>query len=1286
MESSIEASQTQRAPKPKPPAKPRLAPRPFSLQKNTTIHSIHAPKTVTGPSQATTHQTGTSEAPDVPKATLTTPDQKPPQQPATSDSKLSSVTVNTKDQQKTATENKSSLRGEDTLDSIVAQGKSDPASQSAPPKETSKSEPIQKEDVIQTNHSTSTDVVTNSEQRDEKKKDDQTETTVVQNLEVSGGDDSSTAKPIYRRSSGRNRLSAVLTSKFESGGLPLPPQPTITISTTTSKDAANKPVPPDLEQSLTTSEPTNKESDEGKLTEEYSGGGSIKRRISLLFDSSSKPEPIAKRDEPEIINGGGGVKERIKNWKVETGSEGPKIEKKPQVAPRIRIKSSDSATAPTAEKTPKSPPVELPGTGTSSTETVDPTSKISPEEQPAKSPLVTSKDAPPEVKSSETSQETPGEREQSKSTEGGVQQRACSPPATLTATDEGSAAASESAVKSDNVRRRSVHFGVVERDDGGPPIQLCSEPEFSTEEDEAPQDKSEEDPLVVKDSEAQEEKRLKQLEFEKKRKEEESLKEKERLELEEKNKRKEEEEKEKAKQMRKEERRREEERKREKLKEEEKERQKKEEAERERLREEERERERLKEEEMERERQMELMLQRQKEEERDRAKQMEEVLKHEQEERDKEKLKDEERKKELLREERERQRLNKTEELRGREDEEERQKELELVWQRKNEEDGVRARQKEEILRQEQKEKERLREEERQKEEERMRERQRELEEEERELERKRQQETEEMAKMKQMEMERQREEEIKIQMEKEVAEELEKKHQRELERKRAEELEEKLRLREKEEITLTNLQKEEEGEQEMSVDEPEPNLISFDSEDLPQKSEMSVDEPEPDLISFDSEDVPQKSKSPHTPSDQTHEPTESQTEVVYDDFSVRNPCVEVDFDDFSVKPKRWGSQAKVETSPVQSSSLYSPDQEVATLVPLEVRTDEKKVPEQLEKPGRPEPVPAQQSPEKEEEEKEEEEEEEGKETEKEIEKEKEEGKEKEGEMGIEKEKEKQEEKEMKVDEEVEKKEDGGEEDDKQQETQLNSYCTDGQDTDALIDLEPDQQNGACEPTSESHSVKPAADQLPEVSSEDVETTDFQPEPDLPPFPESSTPLLDTSAQRSKADLGKRRIRTRPPSRLCTGLTQTDGPDWRSSDSTVEKEESSKQRESDSEEEQPKPKIVCSPPPTSQRVPIFPGLNPAALIAQLKKKTGGGGAGGGDETDDKSKQAKESPNEEIAPSPSQLSRSSRSASHLAGAARVLPPIGKADGGAVSSPAWLKELKSKKRLSQHEGEA
>uniref|UniRef100_G3P1F4 Tankyrase 1-binding protein C-terminal domain-containing protein n=1 Tax=Gasterosteus aculeatus TaxID=69293 RepID=G3P1F4_GASAC len=248
----------------------------------------------------------------------------------------------------------------------------------------------------------------------------------------------------------------------------------------------------------------------------------------------------------------------------------------------------------------------------------------------------------------------------------------------------------------------------------------------------------------------------------------------------------------------------------------------------------------------------------------------------------------------------------------------------------------------------------------------------------------------------------------------------------------------------------------------------------------------------------------------------------------------------------------------------------------------------------------------------------------------------------------------------------------------------VNSYSTNSEDTDALIDNEPDEQNGAGEQTSETDSPKLVPDQVPEVS-EDLDTTDFNREPEYAPFPESSTDLLNTSAQKSKAELGRKRNRTRPSRSLHGGFAHLESRDWKIDDSTDEKEVSSKQRDLDSEEEQPKPKIVCSPPPTtSQRVPMFPGLNPAALIAQLKKRTSGGRTRGGEEAEeDKGRGVKESRKEEVAPSPSQLPRSSRSAAHLAGAARVLPPIGAADQGPVSSPAWLKELKSKKRLSQYD---
>lgn len=147
----------------------------------------------------------------------------------------------------------------------------------------------------------------------------------------------------------------------------------------------------------------------------------------------------------------------------------------------------------------------------------------------------------------------------------------------------------------------------------------------------------------------------------------------------------------------------------------------------------------------------------------------------------------------------------------------------------------------------------------------------------------------------------------------------------------------------------------------------------------------------------------------------------------------------------------------------------------------------------------------------------------------------------------------------------------------------------------------------------------------------------------------------------------------------------------------VEPYESTRQRDSDSEDEQPKAKI-SSPSPSSQRVAVFPGLSPAALIvsiqnlqfrefafmhnehdehnvepvkiclpfhmskAQIKKKTGGRGREEPEE--DVRREASGGHNEEAAaaPSPSQLSSSPRSTAHLAGAARVLPPIGGSDAG------------------------
>uniref|UniRef100_A0A7N8X8M4 Tankyrase 1 binding protein 1 n=1 Tax=Mastacembelus armatus TaxID=205130 RepID=A0A7N8X8M4_9TELE len=987
MESSIETSRTGDASKAKPtlPPKPRLTPKPFSLQKNNTIRSIHAPKAVTTTSKSTTSQTEKSEVTNVPKPTLTTPAQRPPQKTTTSESQPTPVSVQLKDQPKATKEKKTSPQGDDTLDSSVALGKSDPASQTTPTKQTPKSTPVQKEDVIQTNHKESADIVTNSQQKAKEKKGAET---VTQKPEESANDSSSTANSTYEWGGTRKRLPSELTSKFESGGPPLSPLPSP--SKTNTKYDVNKPVTPDPELSQTAPEPSNKESDEEAPKENYTGGGSIKRRISLLFDSSSRPEVMVKKDEPEIITGG--VKERIKNWAAETSFEAP--EKKPQVTLRSRSKSFDSA--PAAEKTPKMPPVEAPTPETSSSQTLQPSKKIFTAKQPAETQAETSKDVV--EKPLESSTDTPGESEHDKSPRAEVQLRNRSPSTAQTVSDEQDSASEsgQCALKRNNVKRRSVRFGIVETDDGEPPVILGSASESSSEEetceDQAEVGTTPSVPVYRRvfqnkgnEAQKQEEKQQKHQEFEKALKAEESAQ--ARLKFEQERKLEEEKEKEKARQeelrLREEEKQREAERERERLKLEERERLRREEWQRERLKEEERERTRLREEEMERERQMELMRQKLKEEERERAKQKEERLKQDQEERAKERLK-EERERQKLRavEERlthehmghtlkdtlrveeinkekqkedEKEWVNNTASLRG-EEEREREKELELMWQRQKEESRERARQAEERLRQEEWEKERLRQEaeerEREKQrkeaEERMRERERQAEEERqrRELERRMQQEKEELERIRQIEFQREverREEEWRRLLEKERVEELERKMQEELARKRAQELEEKLRLNAEEDFASTNLQ-------ERAVDKPESYLINFDSEDLP-----------------------------HFPLAKTCQPTESQNNVLYDDFSVRKPVIEVEFDDFSVKPKRWGSQPKAKTQPVQSWEVDSINKdEMEALVPLHVSRQENVLSEQVAKPDSPEPTAAMGSPEEEEEKEKEVEKEEG--------------------------------------------------------------------------------------------------------------------------------------------------------------------------------------------------------------------------------------------------------------------------------------------------------------------
>ncbi|XP_051525007.1 uncharacterized protein LOC127424127 [Myxocyprinus asiaticus] len=193
------------------------------------------------------------------------------------------------------------------------------------------------------------------------------------------------------------------------------------------------------------------------------------------------------------------------------------------------------------------------------------------------------------------------------------------------------------------------------------------------------------------------------------------------------------------------------------------------------------------------------------------------------------------------------------------------------------------------------------------------------------------------------------------------------------------------------------------------------------------------------------------------------------------------------------------------------------------------------------------------------------------------------------------------------------------------------------------------------------------------IDTPDGSTPSTHEQTDLAPFPETATTLLDSSALRARVQLSKKSRRA-PPSRaarhsaLLSQVPEGTGvgtDEWRYRDSTDEKADCFKQEEESDSEEQAKEieahtSSISSQP---QRVALFPGMDPSALKAQLKKRG-------------------ESENQTDGPSPSQPSRSPKSP-FLPRAARVLPSAGGKENREESSPQWLKELKTKKRLSQYE---
>uniref|UniRef100_A0A452GF12 Tankyrase 1-binding protein C-terminal domain-containing protein n=1 Tax=Gopherus agassizii TaxID=38772 RepID=A0A452GF12_9SAUR len=167
------------------------------------------------------------------------------------------------------------------------------------------------------------------------------------------------------------------------------------------------------------------------------------------------------------------------------------------------------------------------------------------------------------------------------------------------------------------------------------------------------------------------------------------------------------------------------------------------------------------------------------------------------------------------------------------------------------------------------------------------------------------------------------------------------------------------------------------------------------------------------------------------------------------------------------------------------------------------------------------------------------------------------------------------------------------------------------------------------------------------------------------------TSILDSSALKTRVQLSKR-IRHRAPSshslrrsrrieseNKLSVMQETDST-WMFKDSTEEK--STKQEESDEEEKIHKTERSSAMQP--QRLPVFPGMDHSVLKAQLRKR-----------------QEPESPSEINS---AQLFKSQFQQGAPCG--RVLPSSAEKENRSEEmSPQWLKELKSKKRQSQHENQ-
>ncbi|XP_072003211.1 uncharacterized protein KIAA1671 homolog [Engystomops pustulosus] len=219
--------------------------------------------------------------------------------------------------------------------------------------------------------------------------------------------------------------------------------------------------------------------------------------------------------------------------------------------------------------------------------------------------------------------------------------------------------------------------------------------------------------------------------------------------------------------------------------------------------------------------------------------------------------------------------------------------------------------------------------------------------------------------------------------------------------------------------------------------------------------------------------------------------------------------------------------------------------------------------------------------------------------------------------------------------------------------------------------------------TDQHDSITEAREGSLDRSSMDLDSTDGT--PSTPSFHEAKgvdfsfmdqTSVLDSTALKNRVQLSRKSQRRAPSqtqrrSRLLVSSSQleviedTDSP-WMFTDSTEDKPD--KKDEVDGEEE--KPQRTSLP---SQRMPMFPGMDHSTLMAQLRKRQ---------EAESSSESSTQPSSPQTSAQPSRSPKSPLPQGTLG--VKLLPTTADIqDRGASSSPQWLKELKSKKRLSQYE---